>query len=477
MTWTQLRQLEASGQLQPTDMVWKNGMPSWVAAPTVQNLFPSAPAASSPPALPVMPPPPQTSRPDAPGRVGAIINLLQQANDLWRKLTLTQRIGVVAVAAVVLVLFLVSTITKASGGGDQSKSFWQVLMDLGVVSGAVGLVYGLVQKYLEKKLFSEAPAAFGREGAFDQPAFRQAPKIKSDPVFMGLSAHQWLVTLHIVLLAGMVGTILAGFLFGAVSLLVNGSALIVVGGLIAFLSVRVAMAYEEQLSKEEKSPRKTASVPLWEPHIPHELKMSFVLGLSALGVVCIWFFLVVVIYGVTKGMGDFSSGALATWMYLIYGVAIFLPELHVLAALARWMQPIRKSGGLWISGAYLVAMFALCAVIASIVTSKEAEVAVDVPESVRDAVVGLWSEIEGGAFHTPATIEFRKDGRAYKRDAINESYRYYFTDSKHLKMVNLEKDRSNHDKFSAQLFENEMVVTDRFGRARTFRKMGGQRWR
>jgi hypothetical protein len=259
VTWTQLRQLAASGQLQPTDVVWKAGMPSWVAAGTIQNLFPSVPAVSSP-ALPAMPAPPPASPPDAPGRAGAIINLLQQANDLWRKLTLAQRIGVVAVAAVVLVLFLVSTITKASGAGDQGKSLWQVLMDLGVVSGAVGLVYGLVQKYLEKKLFSEAPSAFGQEGAFDQPAFRQAPKIKSDPVFMGLSAHQWLVTLHVVLLAGVAGTILTGFLFGATSLWVNGTALLVVGGLIAFLSVRVAIAYEEQLCKEEKIPRKAASV-------------------------------------------------------------------------------------------------------------------------------------------------------------------------------------------------------------------------
>ncbi len=54
VTWTQLRQLAASGQLQPTDMVWKAGMPSWMAAATVQNLFPSATAASSPP-LPLMP--------------------------------------------------------------------------------------------------------------------------------------------------------------------------------------------------------------------------------------------------------------------------------------------------------------------------------------------------------------------------------------------------------------------------------------
>src|SRR5436853_120322 len=29
VTWTQLRQRAASGQLHPTDMVWKNGMAGW----------------------------------------------------------------------------------------------------------------------------------------------------------------------------------------------------------------------------------------------------------------------------------------------------------------------------------------------------------------------------------------------------------------------------------------------------------------
>jgi hypothetical protein len=35
VTWTHLRQLAASGQVQPTDMLWKAGMPSWVAAGTI----------------------------------------------------------------------------------------------------------------------------------------------------------------------------------------------------------------------------------------------------------------------------------------------------------------------------------------------------------------------------------------------------------------------------------------------------------
>jgi uncharacterized Zn-finger protein/ribosomal protein L32 len=52
VTWAQLRQRAASGQLQPTDMVWKNGMAAWAAAASIQHLFPPAPVATSPPPLP-----------------------------------------------------------------------------------------------------------------------------------------------------------------------------------------------------------------------------------------------------------------------------------------------------------------------------------------------------------------------------------------------------------------------------------------
>jgi hypothetical protein len=466
VSWTQLRELAVSGRLRPAEMVWKHGMPSWAAAGSIPNLFPSPAAVSPSPIPPPIPAPPPASQPDAPGRVGAIINLLQQANDLWRKLTLPQRIGVIAVAAVVLVLFLVSTITKASGGGDQGKSLWQVLMDLGVVSGAVGLVYGLVQKYLEKKLFSEAPAAFGQEGAIDQPAFRQAPKIKGDPVFMGLSAHQWLVTLHIVLLAGVVGTVLTGFLFGATSLWVNGTALLVVGGLIAFLSVRVAVAYEEQLRRDEKTPvpKTAAALPLWEPHIPLELKLSFVLGLSVLAPA-----LIAVVMSTTTSP---PMGKHATWAYFVYGVAFFLPELHALAGVARRMQPIRNSAGLWISGAYLVAMFASCVLIT--MTIAKPERAVDVPDSVRSQIVGNWKEVEGGFMRGGATIEFKKDGRAYIKGwwyaGENNLFRYYFTSHTRLKMV---EEREPGNEVSIEIADNEILVKQRVGDTRTFRKTGG----
>ena len=44
----QLKQLAASGQLQPSDLVWKEGMSHWMAASSITGLFPNAPTTSSP---------------------------------------------------------------------------------------------------------------------------------------------------------------------------------------------------------------------------------------------------------------------------------------------------------------------------------------------------------------------------------------------------------------------------------------------
>jgi hypothetical protein len=38
---TQLKQMAASGQLQPTDLVWQDGMPNWVPASSIKGLFPA----------------------------------------------------------------------------------------------------------------------------------------------------------------------------------------------------------------------------------------------------------------------------------------------------------------------------------------------------------------------------------------------------------------------------------------------------
>jgi GYF domain 2/Domain of unknown function (DUF4234) len=51
---TALRQLAADGVLQPTDLIWQDGMPNWVAASSVKGLFTPKPA-PDPPAPPAAP--------------------------------------------------------------------------------------------------------------------------------------------------------------------------------------------------------------------------------------------------------------------------------------------------------------------------------------------------------------------------------------------------------------------------------------
>jgi hypothetical protein len=45
----QLKQLADAGQLQPTDLVWQEGMAGWVAAAAIKGLFPYKPPAEAPP--------------------------------------------------------------------------------------------------------------------------------------------------------------------------------------------------------------------------------------------------------------------------------------------------------------------------------------------------------------------------------------------------------------------------------------------
>jgi uncharacterized RDD family membrane protein YckC len=66
-TAQQLRQMAASGQLSPTDLLWKDGMPNWVPGSSVKGLF-AEPVASGPP--PSRPSP----RPAAPPPRRAIAN-------------------------------------------------------------------------------------------------------------------------------------------------------------------------------------------------------------------------------------------------------------------------------------------------------------------------------------------------------------------------------------------------------------------
>ena len=61
----QLKELASSGQLSPTDMVWKEGMPKWIAAQDLKGLFVQG-SISVPPPLPGTPPQVPAATPTAP---------------------------------------------------------------------------------------------------------------------------------------------------------------------------------------------------------------------------------------------------------------------------------------------------------------------------------------------------------------------------------------------------------------------------
>jgi hypothetical protein len=61
----QLKQLAVSGQLQPSDSVWREGMAQWAAASQVRGLFPAAthPSPGLPPSAPAVPGPSDIKQP------------------------------------------------------------------------------------------------------------------------------------------------------------------------------------------------------------------------------------------------------------------------------------------------------------------------------------------------------------------------------------------------------------------------------
>jgi hypothetical protein len=67
----ELKRMAGIGVLQPSDRIWKEGMPEWVPASTVTGLFPETPVPTAPQATPSLPPvpppmPKQSSEPSNP---------------------------------------------------------------------------------------------------------------------------------------------------------------------------------------------------------------------------------------------------------------------------------------------------------------------------------------------------------------------------------------------------------------------------
>jgi phage FluMu protein Com len=116
-TAAQLKQYAGSGQLLPTDLLWKEGMEGWRPASTVKGLF----AAQQPPPQPAAQAQPSGSHgnpfeslatPDA--------RPLTQAKQQWHRLGPKVKVGIIAGAVavpVVLVLVVVLVIVGRSGRG------------------------------------------------------------------------------------------------------------------------------------------------------------------------------------------------------------------------------------------------------------------------------------------------------------------------------------------------------------------------
>lgn len=79
MAWADLWRHGQSGELRPSDLVWRDGMPEWRVASSVPNLFPASPPAPAPPrpqvpapqAAPVPQPAPQPQAAPVPQLHGA----------------------------------------------------------------------------------------------------------------------------------------------------------------------------------------------------------------------------------------------------------------------------------------------------------------------------------------------------------------------------------------------------------------------
>ncbi len=389
-----LRSFLAQGLLRGEEtLVRSDGGPP-VKAADVLALAPSPapppPPPPPPPPVPVSatepqaaPVPPAAAPAPAPAPAEGMLPLILRSGGLlWKKLSLRQRILFIAIGLLILVLVVWSLLSK---GGSESgeKSLWGVLGDLGVVSGVVGLTFGVLQKYLEKKLIgTDAPVSAAPPAATatpDMPVLAPAPnQVEMGSLFVGLSIHQWLVTLHVVFLAGLAGAVVAGFMLGPTSLLVTGTALAIVGLLIGLLSVRLDLALAEWREASHRAALTT-----------QDLTLSKLTGFSALlpavpTLACACTFL----------------GPYANWIWFVYAALVCLPVVHVIQRLAPAMEPFRNSAGAWIAGGYLGVMFVSCAILASLITRGGGP--------LPSWMVGTWEEKGGKG----AKIEFTKGGKA-----------------------------------------------------------------
>ncbi|HKB39285.1 MAG TPA: trypsin-like peptidase domain-containing protein, partial [Gemmataceae bacterium] len=123
--WGQLQQMAASGQLQPSDLVWTNGMASWLPASAVTGLI--RPPTVAPVAAPVSPA--THPSPAAPSRSNPEVlpgpTLVKKPSPVWRRrLPLVAGAATVMVAAVVFLVILLNRgkKTEKEPGNDKDQA-------------------------------------------------------------------------------------------------------------------------------------------------------------------------------------------------------------------------------------------------------------------------------------------------------------------------------------------------------------------
>jgi hypothetical protein len=141
-TTTQLKQFAVSGQLLPTDLVWKEGAEGWKPASTVKGLF----AAQQPPsqaAAPEQPPGSHGSPFESLATPSA--GRLRQAKQRWHGLSRPAKLGIIGGAVAVpllLVLVIVFVVRGGSGGrggtGAQKDGSKQGAREVGKSGGRKG---------------------------------------------------------------------------------------------------------------------------------------------------------------------------------------------------------------------------------------------------------------------------------------------------------------------------------------------------
>lgn len=175
VTAGQLKQLAQTGQLQPTDHVWKEGMASWLPAEKVKGLFPPA---SEPPTISL-----ETTASDNQGiqdvvtlrRSGSLGLLVQNlakrtrvfsANCVrkWQILTFPARIAVGAGACVVVVLLGVVSISALRGEMQPNGISEEQIQSIYIGTRRFDVHKIIGEPFDQKYNFSQQPVNGGRFG-------------------------------------------------------------------------------------------------------------------------------------------------------------------------------------------------------------------------------------------------------------------------------------------------------------------------